>query len=641
MYKITVIIPIYNTEKYIKNCLDSLVQVQIFTDCEIILIDDGSSDRSAEIAQEFVNKYKNIIIYHYKNSGLSAARNRGLEHATGKYIFFLDSDDLLTPDYLYNLYQQAEQANCEIVFAGFSRVTEKGTDISQVTRPVLAHRQVMTGCKYLHLRMNLGDWHNEVWCALYLKEFLDKNGQKFDEKIRLYEDILFTNTILLCAERVCSIPLYGYLYRSHPESLVQGGVKERDIMAGIQVLKQFSAIWIRLEREKQQVLGRVVFEHISMILYYIGQIGSRQKESYYQALQTPEVFRILRAGICTPKEAVKYLIFRWTMKAYYILVRKKEVREAAPLISVIVPIYNAGSSMEPCLRSIAGQSYSNIEVLLIDDGSTDNSPAVCRRFVQSDPRFRLFRQDNQGVSAARNAGLNQVHGSYLLFIDSDDTIRTDYIITLWQALQRDHTDMVVCDYRQDCTLTDEKDMEHYTARPGRYSRRSYIRQLSKCPGAHYFGVLWNKIYRTDLIQKEGLHFNPQLSIGEDFTFNMAYLSLIKRIRIIPDKLYKYAWRSPLSLTHCRKDIPGQLMERILLYQAYADLFRREHLERRWRWRLHYYLFKTYFEELKELGRDQERCRQIFYETYIRDQGISEKEFQLFYLLRKLKNMVSR
>lgn len=89
MYKITVIIPIYNTEKYIKNCLDSLVQVQIFTDCEIILIDDGSSDRSAEIAQEFVNKYKNIIIYHYKNSGLSAARNRGLEHATGKYIFFL------------------------------------------------------------------------------------------------------------------------------------------------------------------------------------------------------------------------------------------------------------------------------------------------------------------------------------------------------------------------------------------------------------------------------------------------------------------------------------------------------------------------------------------------------------------------
>lgn len=638
MYQISVIIPIYNVEKYICDCLNSVVQIKLFEECEIILIDDGSEDHSVEIAQKLADKYENIVLYHYRNSGLSTARNHGIEHATGKYLFFLDSDDYLKLDYLYKLYQEAETFNCEIVFAGFSKVEEDGTNERKIIRPVLNQNQTISGCQYLNLRMNTGDWHNEVWCALYQREFLEINHLKFDENIKLYEDILFTNTALLYAKKIRSIPVYGYMYRHHRKSLVQDGVKIRDITASIEVLKQFVHIYQQLDKCKRRALGRVIFEHISMILYYIGLTKTSQEKDYYQVLQSPEILNILKASIQTPKEGMKYIIFRYAIWLYYPLVRKKECNETRPLISIIVPIYNAEQDLERCLKSIAKQKYSNIEVILIDDGSTDCSIEICQQFITSDPRFHLFHQENRGVSAARNTGLDKIHGEYLLFIDSDDSVDRDFITTLWQTMQKADVDMVICDYQQDCRQTDERDMKHYTVPPGRYSRKAYIRQLARCPGAHYFGVLWNKIYKIDLIRDKGLRFQLQLSLGEDFAFNMEYLSLIKHIQIIPDQLYMYTWRSPLSLTHCKKDINKQLNVRVLLYQAYKNLFRREHLERRWWYKLHYYLFKTYFEELKELGKDEEKYRQLFYHTYIRNQGIGKREFQLFYLLKKVKHI---
>lgn len=323
MYQISVIIPFFNTENYLEDCLKSVLQTQFFKSCEIILINDGSNDRSVEIAQKFANEYKNIAIYHYQNEGLSAARNHGMEYATGKYLFFLDSDDYIASDYLFKLYQKAEELQCDIVFAGFSRVTENKEFKRQVIRPILNCTQVMTGDQYLNQRMTLGDWHNEVWCALYKKEFLERNSLQFHEDINLYEDIIFTNEILAYAQRVYAIPVYGYMYRCRRYSLVQDGVKSRDVIAGIKVLDRLIYIYQSLEEEKKRFFGRVLFEHISMILYYIGQVNGLPKSRYYRQLKNPLLLKILRRSISTPKECIKYLIFRYAVQLYYPLVRKK------------------------------------------------------------------------------------------------------------------------------------------------------------------------------------------------------------------------------------------------------------------------------------------------------------------------------
>lgn len=323
MCEISIIIPIYNVENYIKDCLESVIHSRLFDICEVILIDDGSPDRSAEIAQAIADKYPNIRIYHYTNSGLSAARNRGMEHAKGKYLFFLDSDDYLCPDYLYILYQEAEKYKAEIVFAGYSRVDSNGQHERQIHRSVLEQFQQIDGCQYLNLRMNLGDWHNEVWCALYQRKFLETYDLKFDVNIKLYEDILFSNNVLLYARNVRAVSAYGYMYRYHTQSMVQNGVKKQDIIESLQVLDRFVEIYQELSPEKQKILGRVFFQHISMILYYIGQTTDDGKK-YYKILNSKNILEILKNSITSPKERLKYFIFRYCIWLYYPLVKKKE-----------------------------------------------------------------------------------------------------------------------------------------------------------------------------------------------------------------------------------------------------------------------------------------------------------------------------
>lgn len=323
MYEISVIIPFYKSEKYIHDCLTSVICSTMFEQCEVLLINDGSIDHSGEIVQEISDHYDNIHVYDYDNSGLSAARNRGMANATGKYIFFLDSDDYLLPDYLSGLYKEAESTKSDIVFAGFSKVNEEGNLKREVIRPVLQMPLVVNGCRYLHARMDLGDWHNEACCALYRRQFLESCHLKFDETIRLYEDILFTTTVLLYAKRVRAVPLYGYMYRYHKDSLVQGGVKTEDITAGIKVLEHFLYLYQRLDHDRQFALGRVVYEQLSMILYYIGQVRPERKSEYYRILKAPPVLKILKDSRKTPKERIKYIIFRYCMRSYYLLVKKK------------------------------------------------------------------------------------------------------------------------------------------------------------------------------------------------------------------------------------------------------------------------------------------------------------------------------
>lgn len=326
MCEISVIIPMYNTEKYIEQCLKSVIRSVLFEYCEVLIIDDGSSDQSAVLAQNIVDRYDNMFIYHYENGGLSAARNQGLRLAKGKYIFFLDSDDYLEKNYLYQLYKIAKKTDCDVVFSGFSEVTENGILKEEIHRTILNHTEVKSGCEYLHARMNLGDWYNQVWCALYRKAFLQEKNLYFKEEVQLYEDILFTNQILVKAQKVCAIPFYGYMYRNRPESLVHGGVQERDIIACINVLKYLEDIYRKLDVRQKKVMGRVFFEHISMTLYYIGIVNPVDKKKYYHALSRKKVMKILKVSIKTPVEWIKYLIFRYFIWAYYPLVRKKSDR---------------------------------------------------------------------------------------------------------------------------------------------------------------------------------------------------------------------------------------------------------------------------------------------------------------------------
>lgn len=316
----------------------------------------------------------------------------------------------------------------------------------------------------------------------------------------------------------------------------------------------------------------------------------------------------------------------------------QEEKKDEPLISVIIPIHNAEEYLDRCLQSVRDQSYLSIEILLIDDGSEDNSRNICQNYAETDNRFHLYVQNNKGVSEARNLGLEKANGIYILFTDSDDCLEKEYVWTLWTSMEMTGADMVVCDYRQECEQTEEKDMDHFSAHPGSYTRKAYINEISRCPGAHYFGVVWNKIYKTELVKSSRMRFRPELSLGEDFVFNMEYVSLANRIDVIGDRLYIYSWKNQNSLSRHKKTPEKQIEERIALYRAYTDLFRREHLERCWVHKLHFYILKAYFEETKWMRKNTEE-QQLFYQIYIRGTGIGRMEFRFFCLLRSLKHLL--
>ena len=323
--KISIIIPFYNTGEYLNDCLQSVIKADLFLQCEVILINDGSFDNSIAIAQNVVDKYDNIFLCHQGNMGLSVARNRGIDLAKGKYIFFLDSDDLVNPEYISKLYDYAEKMECEAVYAGFSWMDERKNNAEPAYRTVLNQSNPEKGLDFLAQRMKMGDWHNEVCCALYRTDFLKMNNLKFDQSLSLYEDILFTTEVLLCANKIGIVENYGYLYRVRAGSLVHDGPRERDIIAAVKILDTFCALYLTLGAKKRCVLGEVLFEHISMILYYIGEVNPPNRNAYFVKLHDADVMKILRKSIRTPKNGIKYIIFRFAMPLYYHLVKKKEM----------------------------------------------------------------------------------------------------------------------------------------------------------------------------------------------------------------------------------------------------------------------------------------------------------------------------
>lgn len=320
---ISVIIPVYNTEPYLHECIESVIASTCFPRCEVLLVNDGSTDGSEAVLQEYAQRYENIRCLDYGcppwNRGGSAARNLGIEQAKGTYLFFLDSDDAIQPDYLEALYRAAEEKNCEIVYGGFSR-WDGG--ITPVERSVLNASAVMTGRDFLNRRMDVRDEHNYLWCALYRMDFLRQKQIRLDGSVLLYEDILFFWETASRAERVCTVEEYGYLYRVREGSLVQNGVRRRDMSDLAIVLEKLSA------NPPSKELYRLCFMVVSMYLYYLGvltetkKITVQEQKNYYQRLSGLALLPRLKWAASTRNEKMKWLLWRINWKLFYPLVKK-------------------------------------------------------------------------------------------------------------------------------------------------------------------------------------------------------------------------------------------------------------------------------------------------------------------------------
>ena len=226
------------------------------------------------------------------------------------------------------------------------------------------------------------------------------------------------------------------------------------------------------------------------------------------------------------------------------------------MVSIIVPAYNCIKSLEHCVGSVRQQTYTDFELILVDDGSTDGSGKLCDRFAAEDERIRVIHKPNGGVSSARNAGIDVADGEYITFCDSDDYLEPDYIETLLKtAKSNPDCGHIWCCFQTVTGYQRENAAPNYSSVNPilHYTLQDYMTLHEMWLDAGP----WNKLYRTDIVQTAKVRFPEDLSLGEDWLFNLAYIdaSVNKKIVVVTKPLYNYMRGNDESLdSKYRKDL---------------------------------------------------------------------------------------
>ena len=212
-----------------------------------------------------------------------------------------------------------------------------------------------------------------------------------------------------------------------------------------------------------------------------------------------------------------------------------------PLISVIVPAYNAAEGLARCLDSLLSQTWPALEVLLVDDGSTDATADIARDYARRDSRVSVLSQPNGGVSSARNAGLAACRGELIAFADADDWVKPEWLACMADTLLRQQADMAVCGYIEQLPVKDAAPLIRGTVAMAACGPREAAYQLLRRDG--WFTALWNKLIRRDRLMTEDgpLRFDETLAVGEDETWLLRLLPRLERVVFCPRALY--CWTS--------------------------------------------------------------------------------------------------
>ena len=241
-----------------------------------------------------------------------------------------------------------------------------------------------------------------------------------------------------------------------------------------------------------------------------------------------------------------------------------------PTVSIIVPVYNAEHTIPRCIESILNQEYSDFELLLVNDGSTDGSGAICDAYAARDARIRVIHKENTGVSDTRNTALTQARGTYLQFLDSDDWITPDATSSLVRAAESAQCDLVVSDFYR--VVGERVSQKGDIDDDGVMTREEYAAHMMENPADFYYGVLWNKLYRRSIVEAHHLRMDPEISWCEDFMFNLEYIRYAETFRALQVPIYYYV-KTKGSLANQSLTISKTVKMKLTVFEYYQRFFK--------------------------------------------------------------------
>lgn len=517
--------------------MDSVLS-QTYKDFEVLMVNDGSTDGSGAICQDFAERDSRFHYFEKENGGLSDARNYGLDRAKGYYITFLDSDDFLFENYLEKLYQASRLSDSDILIGGYCRFD--GSDFyfynDHFKSESLISFTSAQAIQVLDSMLDVPFLTFSIACGKLFKRDLF-NELRFPYG-KYAEDQFLIWKLYMKADKIHVFNNASYVYRMNPSGLSS--------VFSLKHLDYIDALEERI-RATKDLEGIDIQHSFNMYDYVLQRMLGRLEE--HQFLEDADKVR-------EKLELAK-------QKEYPFLLEQKN-----DLISIIVPIYNVEKYLRMCLDSIENQTYSNLEVLLIDDGSTDDSGKICQEYVARDSRFLYIKKENGGASDARNFGIDRASGEHLSFVDSDDWLAPTYVEDLYQVAKRTHADTVVAHY----TIYNEEDRHYHVHIWDDYYERTYTGKelVLELPSLELNGYIfitsWGILFNRRLFKY--IRF-PKGKVIEDSWTNYKLFFKSERITYIHKEIYfhREGIRSVGSSVNEKllTDVLECLLERLAIY----------------------------------------------------------------------------
>lgn len=293
-------------------------------------------------------------------------------------------------------------------------------------------------------------------------------------------------------------------------------------------------------------------------------------------------------------------------------------------LSIIVPVYNSEKYLETCISSILNQNYKNIELILIDDGSTDKSKQICMKFKKLDSRIKFISTENRGVSSARNLGIENATGKYVAFVDSDDSVEENIYIEMLKSIEKRCMPIIGYKYvdEEGNFLSEKKAYDE----EGIFEKKDFFIFCEN----FIMNFLFNKLFYLDIIIDNNIKFDESLSLGEDLIFVLEYTKYIDFIEIMNKPLYKYSVSGENSLSRKYRDDFLEIRIKVLKF-IYKIFFENEIADMKYRKRFFTMVLDSILRSMNDLMNPKNKMKMK--EKFIKNnQILKSKQFkELLYL----------
>lgn len=527
---VSVIVPVYNASQYLRQTLDCICE-QTLSDIEIIIVDDGSTDDSPSILREYASRDARITLLWQEHEYAGAARHKGMAIANGKYLSFLDADDIFEPDMLEKMVHRAEAVDAQVVMCRSEIFHEE-----KVYKPLswalkdaylpgvdLNCFNFLTENSYLAFQTLLG-W---PWDKLFLRSYVEKRGFSFGPT-RHGNDGPFVFPAMFAAERISVVNESLVKYRQMGNQISSSNNLSKNPTAGCESVERiYSAM---LQQQLSPGIWSSFYVWITTYLRWnmmmMDMEGKQVLKQYIQQHFEPK-FNVVNNT--TGKDIRKE--FRADVDWYKSMV--------APAISVVVPVYNASLYLEKALDSLLKQTFPDFEAICVNDGSTDNSLEILKKYASLDARFSIIDVPNGGYGCAMNLGMKAAKGKYFAILEPDDYLPLVAYEKLHRVAEENKLD--IARGKRISFYNDNKNCEIHKE----YANFPNANQIIR-PRSHrrlfYHGApeIWCGLYRLDFLRSHGIDFHESPGAAyQDTGFFMQTFGYAERVMFINEVVYMY------------------------------------------------------------------------------------------------------